>query len=183
MRCRSSGVRRRKDVASGVVQSSALPGMRLPSRAVRAGGKGLCVGEGRYVCVGGPRREPTRGGASGGCHRDTGEQNVACARGGAPLSVKAGRIPHMCLRVGDLGGHCAPWHKPVTTGRMPCDSTCTVSRGVEFLETESRGWRQGPERGNGASCRRHRGSVCRRAVFWKWPRSRLMWRESGWQVF
>lgn len=40
-------------MASGVVQSSALPGMRVPSRAVRAGGKGLRVGEGRYVCVGG----------------------------------------------------------------------------------------------------------------------------------
>lgn len=42
-------------MASGVVQSRALPGMRVPSRAVRAGGKGLCVGEGRCVRVGGVR--------------------------------------------------------------------------------------------------------------------------------
>lgn len=45
-------------MASGVVQSSALPGMRVPSRAVRAGGKGLCVGEGR--CVGGAVRGGSR---------------------------------------------------------------------------------------------------------------------------
>lgn len=181
MRCRSSGVRRRKDVASGVVQSSALPGMRVQSRAVRAGGKGLCVGEGRCV-----RGEGSKEGADSGRgirRLPQGHRRAECgvrSRWGT-AQREGGRIPHMCLRVGDLGGHCAPWHKPVTTGRMPCDSTCTVSRGVEFLETESRGWRQGPERGNGASCRRHRGSVCRRAVFW--PRSRRMWRESGWQVF